>query len=177
MKTDSRIQAEVIAKLKWDTAIEPSAIGVEVKEGIVTLTGQVRSFAAKYAAERAALGVIGIKALVIELEVELYGQHTHPDAALARAVELALESVHGPATAPVKIMVEHGCVTLSGEVDSDSLRSAIVEAVSHVEGIAGVSEKIMIKPPRSLAAAKAESVAALERRGGVDTDDVAVQLL
>ena len=63
MKTDSQLQQDVIAELKWEPSVTAPEIGVEVKDGIVTLAGQVSSYAEKPNAESAIQRVIGVKAL------------------------------------------------------------------------------------------------------------------
>jgi len=67
MKTDSQLQQDVSAELKWEPSIDAARIGVEVKDGVVTLSGQVDSYAAKWSAERAAQRVSGVNALAIDL--------------------------------------------------------------------------------------------------------------
>ena len=63
MKTDSQLQQDVIAELKWEPAVNATQIGFEVKDGIVTLAGHVGSFAEKWHAERAAQRVSGFRKL------------------------------------------------------------------------------------------------------------------
>lgn len=41
MKTDIQIQKDVMEELKWDPSLNAAEIGVTVKNGIVTLSGQV----------------------------------------------------------------------------------------------------------------------------------------
>lgn len=55
------------------TFVNAAQIGVEVKNGIVTLAGQVGSYAEKFDAERAAQRVSGVKALAVEMDVQLAG--------------------------------------------------------------------------------------------------------
>ena len=50
MSTDRQLQQNVIAELGWDAAIDASRLGVEAKNGIVTLSGHVESYAQKWAA-------------------------------------------------------------------------------------------------------------------------------
>lgn len=52
MKTDIQIQKDVMEELKWDPSLNAAEIGVTVKNGIVTLSGQVNSYAKKMAAEK-----------------------------------------------------------------------------------------------------------------------------
>ena len=71
--TDSELQRDVLEELKWEPSVDAAHIGVSVKEGVVTLSGHVSSYAEKYAAERAAKRVYGVKAVANELEVKLPG--------------------------------------------------------------------------------------------------------
>ena len=63
MKTDSQLQQDVSAELDWEPSVHAARIGVEVKDGVVTLAGQVDSYAEKWNAERAAQRVSGVRAL------------------------------------------------------------------------------------------------------------------
>src|SRR6185295_9279616 len=64
MKTDIELQRDVMEELKWETSVNTAHIGVAAKDGIVTLTGYVSSFAEKYEAEQAAKRVRGVQAVV-----------------------------------------------------------------------------------------------------------------
>lgn len=69
MKTDHEIQKDVLDELFWEPSVHAAEIGVEVKNGIVTLNGHVRSLAEKHAAEKTAQHVSGVKALASEIDV------------------------------------------------------------------------------------------------------------
>ena len=71
MKTDNQLQKDVMDELKWEPAVEAAGIGVEVKDGVVTLAGHVRSYAEKWAAEEAAQRVSGVKGIVVEMDVRV----------------------------------------------------------------------------------------------------------
>ncbi len=117
MKSDSEIQNDVMQELKWDSSISAELIGVSVKNGIVTLSGKAPSFFEKFAAERAAKRVLGVRAVVENMEVNLPGTSKRDDAAIAQAV---LDAFYWNIQVPekdVQIKVENGCVTLSGEVE------------------------------------------------------------
>mgnify|MGYP001405721693 CR=1 FL=1 len=69
VRTDEEIQQDVLDELDWDPEVEVTDIGVTVHDGVVTLTGTVDSFLKKWAAERAALRVEGVRAVVNHIEV------------------------------------------------------------------------------------------------------------
>ena len=54
MKTDEKLKEDVTTELAWDPAVNASQVGVAVKNGVVTLTGHLDTYAEKYAIERAA---------------------------------------------------------------------------------------------------------------------------
>jgi osmotically-inducible protein OsmY len=70
-RTDTQIQQDVLAELKWEPRLLPNEIGVIVKDGIVTLTGWVDSYTKRWAAEDAAHRVKGVKAVANDIEVRL----------------------------------------------------------------------------------------------------------
>lgn len=83
----------------------------------MTSAGHVSTYAEKYGAERAAQRVSGVKALAIEMDVKLLGASKRTDADIARSVDNVLQWVTFVPKDHLKVMVEHGFVTLSGEVD------------------------------------------------------------
>jgi len=146
MKPDAQLRADIQAELEWDPAVTAEDVGVIVNHGVVTLTGHLRSYAEKLAAERAALRVSGVKALAIETSVKLAAGFERTDADLAQAVEHALEwNVQVPRGA-IKPMLEGGWVTLAGEVDWDYQRRAAEATVRNLLGVTGITNLVTIKP-------------------------------
>jgi osmotically-inducible protein OsmY len=145
-QTDEDIQRETLLELKWDARIAPNEIGVAVKNGVVTLTGEVDTFSKKWAAERAALRVRGVKGVANEIEVRLppVDQPTDPQIAEAAARALALDSIV-PDDA-VKVTVSRGWVTLQGEVDWQYQRREAERVVRNLRGVRGVSNLVSLRP-------------------------------
>jgi osmotically-inducible protein OsmY len=147
-RTDEEIQREVLIELKWDATVAPNAddIGVAVKDGVVTLTGTVDGFSKKWAAERAALRVRGVRAVANELEVRLpaVDERTDVDLAEAAAQALALDVVI-PDDA-VKVSVSNGWVTLRGEVEWEYQRREAERMVRNLAGVKGVTNLISVRP-------------------------------
>lgn len=137
MKTDSQLQQDVSAELDWEPSVHAARIGVEVKDGVVTLAGQVDSYAEKWNAERAAQRVSGVRALATELQVQLTSLSQRTDADIAAAVENLLEWTSTLASGAVRVVVEGGWVTLSGKVDWQFQRQAATDSVRHLMGVTG----------------------------------------
>ena len=176
MKGDSDVQRSVQDELKWEPGVsDASKIGVAVKDGVVTLTGFVSSYAEKWAAERAAKRVSGVNAMAVELEVQLPGHAKKSDADIAKAAEHALSwDVLVPAGS-VSVMVEHGWVTLDGNLNWQYQRSAAEDAVGGLTGVTGISNRIAVKPTVSPIDIKSKIEAALKRNAILDAESINVQ--
>jgi osmotically-inducible protein OsmY len=176
MKTDTQLKSDVVAELSWEPSINSEEIGVEVKGGIVTLAGHVGSYAEKVDAERATMRVSGVRALAVEMDVRLAGSSTRTDAEIARSVDSVLQwTTYLPKDA-VKIKVESGRVSLSGEVTWEYQRQAAVGAVRYLMGVKGVNDQIVIKPTVSAPAVKADIESALKRRAQRDANEISVSV-
>ena len=175
MKTDVQVQQDVIAELNWEPAVNATLIGVTVSDGVVTLSGHVDSFAAKWNAERAAQRVCGVKALAVEVTVTLPGSSKRIDADIARTAENVLQWTTAARDA-VKVLVENGWITLTGELDWDYQREEAARAVRHLMGVVGVSDQITIRNQASSTVVKSDIEAALRRRAHADGQQISVQV-
>jgi osmotically-inducible protein OsmY len=118
MKTDSQLQLDVMAELKWEPQLRAAEIGVSAKDGIVTLTGTVDGYAKKSEAEEAVKRVVGVNAVVEKIEVRYgsdWGKKDDNDIAaeIVKAFKWNWEVPSGDVTA----RVEKGWVTLDGQVE------------------------------------------------------------
>jgi len=179
MKTDSQLQRDVSAELKWEPSVDAAHIGVEVKDGVVTLTGRVASYNEKWDAERAAQRVSGVNAMAIDLKVQLPGPSMRSDADIAASVENVLDWTSTLPAAAVKVMVEGGWVTLPGEVDWQYQKVAATDGVRRLMGVIGVSNQIAMKPlaaASATSAVKAAIEAALMRTSIADAKKISVEV-
>src|SRR2546421_6465990 len=147
--TDEQIQREVQAELEWDARIRSTEIGVAVKDGVVTLTGWVDSYAKKLAAERAAHRVRGVKAVANDIEVRLpsFAERTDADIAAEAIRALAWDALV-PAER-IEVTVSRGVVTLRGEVEWEFEKRAAQRAVRQLAGVRDVINNIRVRPPVS----------------------------
>jgi osmotically-inducible protein OsmY len=174
MKSDTQIQQDVIAELKWEPSVDAAHIGVEVHDGIVTLAGHVSSHAEKWDAERAAQRVSGVNGLAVEIDVKLPGSSKRDDADIARSAENVLQWTTYLPENSVKVMVENGWITLTGTVDWGYQRRYAVKAVRHLMGVTGVSDQIAVKPSEVANPIKSSIEAALKRRARDDEQNISV---
>lgn len=174
MKTDAQLQHDVIAELTWEQSVNASDIGVEVKDGVVTLAGHVDSYAAKCAAERATQRVSGVKAIAVEMDVNLPGLSKRTDAEIGLTAANVLSWATSLPKDAVKISVQDGWVTLSGELESEYQKSAAKQALRSLMGVRGVSDQIALKPGISADSMKADIEGGLMRHHQVGHGDVSV---
>jgi osmotically-inducible protein OsmY len=145
-KSDTSIHRDVLAELSWDTRVDATDVGVEVDQGIVTLTGIVDSQAKRLAAQEAAHRVAGVRAVVNDVEVHLPTDNRRTDAEIAAAAHLALaEELLAPVNR-IQTTVSHGVVLLQGEVDYWAQRVAAEEAVQRLAGVLRVTNEIRVRP-------------------------------
>ena len=180
MKTDTQSKAavelkdHVIEELKWEPSVNEADIGVIVKNGVVTLTGGVESYAEKSAAERAVQRVLGVRAVANDIEIRLPGLSARTDADIAAAALNALKwHVFLPRDG-IKVTVTQGWITLNGEVQWQYQQGAAEDAVRHLMGVRGVSNEIRIKPHISTSDVKGRIRAALERNAVLDANRIGV---
>jgi osmotically-inducible protein OsmY len=147
-KNDSDIQQSVLKELKWDTRVEETDVGVEVDNGVVTLTGTVSSWAKRLAAQEAAHRVVGVRDVANDVQVKIPGSAQRTDTEIAQAVRNALEwNVFVPDTR-IRSTVSQGWVTLEGDVEYWSERAEAEKAVINLGGVRGVTNRIEVKPPK-----------------------------
>jgi len=175
MKTDAELQHDVMEELKWEPTIRAAEIGVGVTDGVVTLSGYVDSFYKKRAAERAAMRVFGVKAVLEELKVRLPSSLKRSDEDLARAVENVLEWNVLVPYERIKVHVRDGLVTLSGEVDWGYQKFAAADAVSCLLGVVWFDNQITVKPEVKLQDVKDQIESALQRNALLDARRITIE--
>jgi osmotically-inducible protein OsmY len=174
-KTDLDLQQDVVDELAFEPSVDASQIGVAAKDGVVTLTGRVDSYAEKIAAERAAKRVVGVKGLAVELEIELPASHKRSDADIAAsALNVLAWDVSVPKDA-VTVQVENAWLTLEGQVDWEYQKESAEQAVHRLAGVRGVTNRIAVRARATIADVKEKLRETFERRAGLDADHLSVE--
>ncbi len=146
MKTDEELQQDVMAELKWDPQLNDvyTQIGVSVKDGVVTLSGQVDTYAKKMAAERAAQNVLGVKVVATDVEVKVRNLKARTDTEIAEAVRNALQWNSALNEDKIKVKVDNGWVYLDGHVDWGFQKISAQSNVENLLAVRGVTNNIII---------------------------------
>ena len=175
MKTDSQLQQDVIAELKWEPLLREAEIGVSAKDGVITLTGTVDGYAKKTEAEDAVKRVAGVNAVVEKIEVK-YGVNwgKKDDNEIATEIVNAFKWHWEVPADKISARVEKGWVTLDGQVEWNFQSNAAKAAVANLLGVTGVSNNLKIKSLTDDAIEKEDIESALKRNWSVSGKDIRV---
>lgn len=147
MKSAEEIQHAVLRELAWDTRVEVAEVGVEVTEGVVTLTGLVSSYGEKVAAQEAAHRVAGVHDVVNAIEVKALGAKARSDVELAHMARHVLEWDVLVPDEGITLTVDNGWITLDGTVNMWAQRDEAERAIQHLAGVQGMTNLITVAAP------------------------------
>lgn len=172
--TDQALKQAVLDELAWEPSFNEAHVGVTARDGVVTLTGHVSSYAEKCAAERAVGRVSGVKAIAEELEIRYLYQNGHGDEEIAKqAINVLMWDLCVPKD-KVKVKVQKGWITLSGDVNWFYQKDSAESDVRKLLGVTGVSNEIMIKPSAQAADVQKKIKAAFGRNAEFKAENIVV---
>ena len=176
-KSDSEIRTEVLRELKWDSRIGQAKLEVDVADGLVTLTGFVNSYPKKLAAQEAAHRVAGVLDVANELAVIPARFAERTDEVIAQAVRQVLQWDAQVPDQLIQSTVSDGWVTLTGDVEFWHEREEAERAVLRLEGVIGVTNKIVVTPNQVDAEElRSEIEYALERRADREAERLRIEV-
>jgi osmotically-inducible protein OsmY len=169
------LQKDVESELQWDPILDSARIGVAVDQGVVVLTGHVRNWMERHAAEEAVKRVRGVNTVANELKVDLQPAETRDDVEIGRIARDALRWNVLVPDEQIKVTVANGWVTLDGKVPYDFQRRNALAAVQHLTGVVGVSNLIRIETQVSPLDLRRKLTAALHRYAQLEADHIQVK--
>ena len=171
--TDLRLRNFVVRELDWDPEVDASEIGVTARDGVVTLTGFVDTYAGKLAAERVAKRIRGVRAVANDVAVRLVAER--PDADIAADAVAALKLLTTVAD-KVQVAVHHGRIGLTGTVQWLTQKESAAAAVRHIPRVRGVTNYIEASGQPEFRDVHRRIVAALHRNADVDARNLRVEV-
>ncbi len=175
VKSDREIQEDVLLELRWDSRIGQAEVGVEVDDGIVTLTGTVDGWAKKLAAKEAAHRVAGVRDVADDVRVKFPGSLERTDTDIAKDVRFALEWNAYVPDKDIRSTVSNGWVVLEGRVHTLLQKEDAARAIRHVEGVKGVNNWLAVEPADADPEKLRKSIEqALERRADREAEKIEV---
>jgi osmotically-inducible protein OsmY len=175
MKSDRALKEAAEAELMWDPDLDADGISVTARDGVVTLTGFVKSFNQKWMAEDAVKRVAGIAGIVNDLEIRLPGIDQRLDPDIAQDVVTALDYELPDVANRIKVTVADGEVTLEGDVAHQSQRERAAELARKVRGVTRIVNSLVIRPRFTPDDLKRQIEEAFRRSADVDAGTVTVE--
>ncbi|WP_207867461.1 MULTISPECIES: BON domain-containing protein [Pseudomonas] len=173
---DLSLRKCILEELEFQPEIDAANIGVSVEDGVVTLTGHVKSYAQKVSAERAVKRVRGVRALAEEIEVRLERNAGTADDTIASR---ALKIIHWSSDVPegdIKVIVQGGRITLEGEVDWQYQKETVERSVRKLTGVTAVNNRLTLRPRLDVFDIQQRIEAALKRNAEVEAKDIRVKV-
>lgn len=175
MRTDIDIKRDVEDELNMNPDIDATDVAVAVKDGVVTLTGYVRSYSQKWEAERTVKRVIGVAGVVNDIEVRLPVFNQRPDPEIARDAVAAVQTELPYSSDHIRVVVRDGWLTLEGQVDWNYARERAERAVRRVRGVKGVSNLLQVSPRVAPSEVKRKIEEAFRRNAELDANRIKVE--
>jgi osmotically-inducible protein OsmY len=142
---DRVIHQAVLDALRDDAVVDETDVGVEVDDGIVTLTGTVSTWTRRAAAARAAHRAPGVRDVANDIEVRLPGVVGRSDTDVAAAVRAAIDAQPELAGADVTTTVVGGVVTLDGAVRTGAQRDVLDGCLRALSVVRGVVNRVAVR--------------------------------
>jgi len=179
MVTSGELYTNVMDKLRFEPGIDESNITVAIKDnGIVVLGGKVKSYAEKYTAEKAVEKLGKVKGVANEIEVDLAPSYKRSDAEIVKAAISALEWSFFVPHEQIKVAVENGHLTLTGDVEYNYQRERARKAVQDLYGVTYVTNNIRVKSSVTVSSfeVKNKITKEFERNARIDASNIQVEV-
>jgi len=172
-----KLYSDIMEKLKFEPGLDASNITIAIKEGgIVILGGEVKSYAEKLLAEKVLKKINGINGVADELKVVLVSENVKNDFDLIKAALNALEWAVFVPSERIKLVVERGHLTLSGQVEQYYQKMYAQKAVQDLMGVASVINNIIVKPEVDALDVKEQIIKEFERNARINASSIEVEV-
>jgi len=176
MQTDRQLKQNILDELVFQPNIDETQIGVTVDEGVVTITGEVNDYHKKVAAEKAVKKVLGVKAVVEDIEIRYGSNYQKSDKEIAKIIVAAFEWNTAVPENNIDIEIRKGCVFLTGEVEFSYQKVAANRVVKNIPGIKSVVNLITIKQIVAPKDVRQKITKAFERLADIDASNIIVDV-
>jgi osmotically-inducible protein OsmY len=144
---DRQLQREVLDALAHDSTLVPGEVAVSVRDGVVTLSGYVWTYAEKCEALNVTLRSSGVNAVADEVRVRVpAGFHPSDSDMAGGLLRTVTNDLHIPVGA-VHVTVQDGWVTLAGRVARRDQSIEIERVARSLIGFMGLSNLIETDAP------------------------------
>lgn len=144
--TDKQLRLDIIDELDFEPSIDAADIGVAVDQGVVTLTGHVRTYSDKITTRDIVETVVGVRAIADEIEVRPIGAHITADDEIAKRVANSLRWNTSVPEDKIHVTVAKGRVTLDGNVEWRYQADAAERVIGRMTGVTGINNHLKVRP-------------------------------
>jgi len=174
MRTDTEIEQDVKAELRWSPDFDETDIAFKVKGGVVALTGFVHNLYEKFQAETAAKRVAGVSGIANDVQVRVPLADGKTDPEIAREAVSAIKTTLPIASEHIQVLVDNGHITLEGKVEWQYQREGAESAVGRLKGVRSIENVIQIAPRVSATDIERQIAQAFRRSAAVDARSISV---
>jgi len=177
MTTNGKLYSDVMDKLHFEPNIDDTNITISIKDnGVVVLGGFVKSYTEKRLAEEAVEKLQGVHGVANELSVDLASSYKRNDTDIAQAALNALRWTMFVPHEQIKVAIENGYLTLTGEVQHNYEKQAAERAVRNLYGVVYVTNNIKVKPAVKPQEVKNKIVSEFQRNARIDANNIDVEV-
>ncbi|OJU21224.1 MAG: hypothetical protein BGN95_11415 [Sphingomonas sp. 66-10] len=174
MHDDAQSLRNVRNELDGDPTVDHTAVHAVVQDGVAVLSGTVTNYAAKLAAEKAARRASGVCGVFDGIVVS-----NDPDATDEAVLERVYKMLELDANVPSHTLtatIEHGRVTLSGNVEWEYQREAARTAAARVRGVTGVNILVHVNGMPSIIDIRGRVVIALQQAAEAEAERILIDI-
>jgi osmotically-inducible protein OsmY len=149
--SDAWIAFKVRSELLVKANVSATSTNVDVKDGVVTLTGTVKNRAQKDLTEAYANDIDNVKAVRNDLTITAPARDSTTigedmdDASITSQVKYSLLSHRSTSALSTKVITEDGVVSISGVADSDAEKSLVSKLAQDTRGVKSVVNDMTVK--------------------------------
>ena len=173
---DRTLRDDVIEALDFQPSVTATNIGVSVHSNVVTLSGHVNSYAEKIAAAQCTQRVRGVKAVAEELVVRYpFDKQIADDQIAQRALHILEWDWNVPKDA-IKVKVQQGSVTMTGQVPWYYQKLAAERAVRKLSGVVLLNNDVTVATQANTSDVEAKIKAAFRRDAELEGNAIRVSV-
>ena len=177
MVANGSLYTNVMEKLRFEPGLNESNITVAIRDdGIVILGGKVQSYAEKHLAEEAVEKIEKVKGVANEIEIDLAAAYKRNDADIVKAALSSLQWTFFIPHEQIKVAVDNGHLTLSGEAEYNYQKERAQKAVQDLYGVTFVTNNIKVKSSVSPYEVKDKIIKEFERNARVDASNIKIEV-
>ena len=164
-------------KLDFEPNIDASNITIAVKDdGVVVLGGTVKSYAEKHLAEKAVEKIEKVRGVANEITAILPSSYKRNDADIVKAAIDTLKWTMFVPYEQIKVAVENGHLTLSGEVSYNYQKERAQIAVQDLFGVNYFTNNIKVKSSIKPDDVKNKIIKEFERNARIDANNIQIEV-